>query len=112
MAERSLGRAQLVEVVGDLDVSNSERFVEMLFAAVVRRDARVVVDLEQADFIDSTVLNVLFASGAKMRSGGGELAIVCTRDHLLRVLEASGIDGRFAVVASRAEALQRLGVGS
>lgn len=109
MAERSLDQAQVVEVAGELDVSNAERFVEVVFAAASRSDARVIIDLEDTDFIDSTVLNVLFASATKLRTGGGKLVIVCTKDHLYRVLEASGIDGLFPVVPSRDEALERLG---
>jgi anti-sigma B factor antagonist len=108
VSERTLGEAQLVEVTGELDVANAEEFTEMVFGAVARQDARVVIDLSEADFIDSTVLNVLFASGRKMRKSGGKLAIVCTKDHILRVLEAAGVESAHPVVGTRDEALARL----
>ena len=110
VAERSQGGAHVIEVAGELDVANTEQFMEAVFGAAAREEARVVVDLDQADFIDSTVLNVLFASASKLRAGGGKLVLVCTRDHIYRVLEASGIDGLYPVVGSRDEALDRLGV--
>jgi anti-anti-sigma factor len=108
VAERTVGGAQVVAVEGELDVANTEEFMEMVFAAVARKDARVVIDLSDADFIDSTVLNVLFASGRKMRASGGKLAIVCTRDHIYRVLEAAGVESAHPVVGTREEALARL----
>ena len=59
----------------------------------------------QADFIDSTVLNAFYTAGRRLRASGGKLAIVCTKDHLYRVLEAAGIEGSFPIVASRDAAL-------
>ena len=100
---------QLLEVTGDLDVSNASSFVERLFAAADQPSARIVVDLCQADFIDSTVLNALFRVRSKLAASGGRLAIVCTKDHLYRVLEAAGIDGSYPVVRSRDVALAELG---
>ena len=109
VAERSLGGTTIIEIAGDLDVSNADAFVDIAYAAAERTDARIVVDLARADFIDSTVLNVLFASAPKLRANGGDLAVVCTKDHLLRVVEASGLDRLYAIVATREEALAALG---
>jgi anti-anti-sigma factor len=100
---------RLLEVTGDLDVSNASPFIEDLFEAADQPGARIVVDLCQADFIDSTVLNALFAVRSKLIAGGGLMAIVCTKDHLRRVLEAAGIDGPYPVVDSRGAALAALG---
>ena len=108
VAERELGSARLLEVAGDLDVSNASPFVEMLLAAVDRPDARIVVDLDRADFIDSTVLNALYAAARRLRASGGKLAIVCTKEHLYRVLEAAGLEGSFPIVATRDEALAKV----
>jgi anti-sigma B factor antagonist len=110
VAEHSLGDATVIEVRGDLDLSNAADFVAMVLAAAARPSARVVIDLEEANFIDSTVLNALFASAAKLRTSEGELAIVCTADRIYRVLEASGIERLYPIVTSRDAALQRLGV--
>ena len=109
VAERSFGDAQLVEVTGELDVSNADEFVELMYTAVVRPGVRVVLDLSRADFIDSTVLNVLFVSAARLRASGGRLAIVCSPDHIYRVLEAAGMDAVYPIVATREQALARLG---
>jgi anti-sigma B factor antagonist len=100
VAERELKSAHLLEVTGDLDVSNASPFVEMLFAAVDRPDCRIVVDLDRADFIDSTILNALYTAARRLRERGGKLAIVCTKDHLFRVLEATGLEGSFPIVES------------
>ncbi len=106
--ERPLGRARLIEVRGDLDVSNADRFVDLLFSAVEASNARVVLDLRQTAFIDSTVLNALFACGRKLRQTGGALAIICTSTHLRRVLEASGLDAAYPIVEGPDAALEEL----
>jgi anti-anti-sigma factor len=98
----------LLEVTGDLDVSNASSFVEELTAAAGQPGARIVVDLCKAEFIDSTVLNALFRVRSKLEAGGGKLAIVCTKDHLYRVLEAAGIEGPYPVARTREEALAAL----
>ena len=109
VAERELKSAHLLEVIGDLDVSNAGPFADLLFAAVARADARIVIDLDRADFIDSTVLNALYEAGRRLRRSGGKLAIVCTKDHLYRVLEAAGLERSFPIVRSREDALAALG---
>jgi anti-sigma B factor antagonist len=105
VAERELESARLIEVSGDLDVSNAGPFADLLFAAVARPEPRVVVDFDRADFIDSTVLNALYEAARRLRRSGGNLAIVCTKDHLFRVLEAAGLEGSFPIVTSREEAI-------
>jgi anti-sigma B factor antagonist len=95
-------------VTGDLDVSNAHGFIEVLFAAVERPGARVIVDLQQSDFIDSTVLNALFACRPKLRAADGGLALVSTSTHLDRVLEAAGVDAAYPIVGSRTAALELL----
>ena len=109
VAERELESAHLIEVSGDLDVSNAGPFADLLFAAVARPDPRIVIDLGRADFIDSTVLNALYEAGRRLRRNGGKLAIVSPRGHLYRVLEVAGLDGSFPIVASREDALAALG---
>jgi anti-sigma B factor antagonist len=112
VAERELGDARLIEVEGDLDVSNATLFVDMMLAAATRPGARIVLDLERADFIDSTVLNAIFASASRLRGSEGKLAIVCTKDHLYRVLEAAGVDAACPIVTTREGALKTLGASA
>jgi anti-anti-sigma factor len=109
VVESEVDGARLIEVAGDLDVSNASPFVELLLGAADGPNARIVLDLGGADFIDSTVLNALFTARRRLQSNGGRLAIVCTKDHLYRVLEAAGIDGSFPIAGSREEALAALG---
>ncbi len=104
-----MGGVDLIEVSGDVDVSNAAPFVEELLRAAQKPQARVVVDLSEADFIDSTVLNALYAAIPRLRESRGRLAIVCTKDHLYRVLEGSGIDGSYPIVDSRDAAVSAIG---
>jgi len=93
-------------------VSNAHGFIEVLFAAVERPGARVIVDLQQSDFIDSTVLNALFACTPRLRAGDGKMVLVSTSAHLERVLEAAGVDAAYSIVDSRTAALDLLTASS
>jgi anti-anti-sigma factor len=108
VTERELDSAHLIELSGDVDVANAAPFVHTLLRAVEQPRARVVLDLTDADFIDSTVLNALYTAIPRLRESRGRLAIVCTKDHLYRVLEGSGINGSYPVVSSRDAALEAL----
>ncbi len=98
------GYASVVAVEGELDLSTSPRLKWMLIDSLQAGLSRLVVDLSQATFMDSTALGVLV--GVKRRLGVGErLAIVCPRPDVLTIFEFAGMDGAFAIFPTLDEAL-------
>jgi anti-sigma B factor antagonist len=59
-----------------------------------------VIGLEGVGFLDSSGLSALVASMKEMEEAGGDLAIVCTRDPVLRVFIVTGLDRVFAIHGS------------
>ena len=103
--------ACLLIVEGDIDLSNVNVFIERLFELSVNGDKKIVLDLEGVEFIDSTVINALFAAAARIRSCGGDMAIVVGRGSAVRrALEISGADEIYKIVRSRRRALEELGI--
>lgn len=95
-----VGDATVVSVSGEIDVFTAPQLREVLMAAIEGGSRRMIVDLEGVEFLDSTGLAVLVAGLKRVREAGGDLHVVCTRDHILRVLELTGLDKVLAVHAS------------
>jgi anti-sigma B factor antagonist len=103
----ALGRDTVViRVHGDLDAFAAPELKMQLFAALDTGFDRVVLEMSECDFVDSTGLGVLVA-GLK-RARGREVVMACPTPDVLRVLEIVGLDRVLPVCGSRAEALRRV----
>jgi anti-sigma B factor antagonist len=98
------GRASVISVEGELDLSTAPRLKWMLVDSLEAGHGRLVVDLSLVTFMDSTALGVLV--GVKRRlDDDSRLAIVCTRTNVLKIFEFAGMDGAFALFPTLDEAL-------
>ncbi|MFN8017042.1 MAG: STAS domain-containing protein [Acidimicrobiales bacterium] len=88
---RRHGDWTVVEVGGEIDVATAPRLREQLIAIVADEQYQIVVDLEAVDFIDSTGLGVLISGLKRVRTHGGELALVCTEPRIMKVFEITGL---------------------
>lgn len=96
----------VVSVEGELDLSTAPRLKRMLHDAQHAGAVRLVADLTQVTFMDSTALGVLV--GVKKGLEGdasSRLAIACAQTNVLRIFEFSGLDGAFAIFPTLEEAL-------
>lgn len=92
----------VVSVAGELDLYTAPEFERVL---QLNGDAngRIVVDLSECTFIDSTGLGILVH--ADRHIGGNVLLIVATDPAVLRAFEVSGLDRHFALHPSLEAAL-------
>jgi anti-sigma B factor antagonist len=58
---------------------------------------RVVVDLGTVEFLDSTGLGVLVGAHKRLRAADGVLALVCTREPLLKIFRITALDQVFPI---------------
>lgn len=99
------GEWSIVEVGGEVDVATAPRLREQLISLVGDGRYRIVVSLEAVDFIDSTGLGVLISGLKRVRTHGGEFAVVCNEPRILKVFEITGLDTVFNVVPTLDDAL-------
>ena len=91
------GGWSVLQVGGEVDVATAPRLREQLIKLVNDQRFRVVVDLGGVDFIDSTGLGVLIGALKRVRTHGGDLALVCTERRILKVFEITGLNQVFAI---------------
>jgi anti-anti-sigma factor len=103
----------VVALVGEHDAYSSER-LENELAVLLGAKQRIVVDLRDATFIDSTTLSVLLAARHRAEESSLGFALVLQDDDYTQVhhiLELTGLAPTFAVCATLEEALDAVRAG-
>ncbi len=106
LSTRESAGTLVVDVGGEIDVYTSPKLRERLVGLVDEGATSIVVDLDDVEFIDSTGLGVLVGVLKRVRSRGGSLGLVCSREGLLRVFTITGLEKVFAIYPSVDEATQ------
>ena len=99
------GGWSVLAVSGEVDVATAPRLRERLVDLVTEGNHRIVVDLENVDFLDSTGLGVLVGALKRVRTHDGDLALVCTQPRILKVFEITGLTKVFSIHKSVDEAV-------
>ena len=95
----------VVTVAGEVDVYTAAQLRAVLDEEIGAGHARLVVDLDEVSFLDSTGLGVLVGRLKLVRNPSGWLRIVCSHDRILRVFRITGLDKVFGIHDSLEEAL-------
>ena len=101
----------VIELGGEIDLYTAPEFKERMAEIIDEGKTRVVVDLSQATFIDSTTLGVLVGGVKRLRPAGGSLALVCTDENITKIFEITGLDRVFPIPETRDEALADVAAG-
>lgn len=96
----SVDTFEVVRVAGEIDVYSAPALRRELIDAVDAGHVRLVVDLDEVGFLDSTGIGVLVGALKRVRAQGGSLEIVCSQERLLKVFEITGLDKVFVMHSS------------
>jgi anti-sigma B factor antagonist len=100
----TVGEACVVKLGGELDLYNAPQVRDTLSGACAGAPGRIVVDLSEVEFIDSTALGVLIEARTKLDNRRAFL-LAAPGLETKRALEISGLDRHFNVHESVSEAL-------
>jgi anti-anti-sigma factor len=95
----------VIAVDGEADMTTAVKFNESFFSAARSGVRRVVADLTDVSFIDTTMLNALVVGHRRMVRDHGHFAVVCSGPRVSRVLEITGLGQILDVFGSREDAL-------
>lgn len=76
--------------VGELDAFTVSQFRDAL--ATLTTHPRLVIDMSSVPFVDSAGLGALIGGIRRTRELGGDVAVVCNRAPLTRLLSTTGFD--------------------
>ena len=82
-----------VAIIGEVDLATSPWVAQEL----ARHDGKVIVDLRQVPFMDSTGLEVLLTQLTRLHESGGHLRLIINSSRLKRLLDLTGLTDVFEV---------------
>lgn len=85
---------------GELDIATADQLTDALATVTPAAGERLVIDLTEVGFMDSTGLRVLIATNRQAQAAGYELVIVTGESPAKRVLELTRMDEHMRVVAA------------
>jgi anti-sigma B factor antagonist len=104
------GLAVLV-VGGEVDYEVSPQLKARLMKAIKAGTRRLILDLTDVSFIDSTAIGVIAGAVERLdEMGGGSVAVVSTHEKVIQIFEITGLDNVLTVHPSREDALAALAV--
>ncbi|HEY8314696.1 MAG TPA: STAS domain-containing protein [Candidatus Baltobacteraceae bacterium] len=89
----------VIAITGELDLSNCDA-VRARLDEVGLIATRVILDLQDLDFIDSTGLSTVVRLGKQVKERGGQLAVVVTKPSIRKLFSITALDKRFAISES------------
>ena len=104
LSVESIDGGCIIRLAGELDLYNAPVVREALTEVSADEPKRVIVDLSEVEFIDSTALGVLIEAKTKLPDRKG-FVLAGPRLDTRRALEISGLDRHFAVHESVDDAL-------
>ena len=107
-AARKEGDAVVAQIRGEIDLHNSpdlrRAILDVLLAA---KPTRLVLNLQQVPYMDSSAIAVLVESLQKLRKTGGKLCLTNLQPRVKGLLEIARLDSIFVLAADEAEALKK-----
>ena len=100
----------ILVVGGEVDYEVSPQLKADMMRSIKAGAKRLVLDLSDVTFIDSTAIGVVAGAVEKLDEAGGSLAIVSTHEKVVQIFEITGLDSVITLHASREEALAALAV--
>jgi anti-sigma B factor antagonist len=99
------GERHVLAVRGEIDLFTAPELKQVLAESIEAGRVRIVVDLTETSFLDSTALGVLIGAVKRLRSRDGALAIVNVDENISKTFEITGLDQIFTILPSREAAV-------
>lgn len=95
----------VLEVSGEIDIATAPSLRERLHGLLAENRSRLIVDLDDVGFLDSTALGVLVGVLKRARMDNGEVRIASTQPRVRKVFEITRLDSAFDLFDSVDEAV-------
>ena len=107
-AARKEGDAIVVSARGEIDLNNSPDLRSELFAILTRHaPKRLVLNLAEVPYMDSSAVAVLVETLQKLRKTGGKVYLTNLQPRVQGLIEIARLGTIFVIAKDEAEALKR-----
>lgn len=89
---------------GEVDVYTAPRLKEVLVEEIESGCTKIVVELDDVGFIDSSGLGVLVGGLRRAKERDGSIRLVCSRENVLKIFRITGLDKVFPIFSETDEA--------
>ena len=87
-----------VSLAGDIDLSRSPDLKKQLLAEVKNKPGRLIVDLENVGYMDSSGVATLVEALQRLRKSGGKMVLCNLQPRVLSIFQISRLDTVFTIV--------------
>jgi anti-sigma B factor antagonist len=95
----------VLAVRGEIDLFTAPELKQVLAESIEAGRVRIIVDLTETTFLDSTALGVLIGAVKRLRSRDGALAIVNIDENIAKTFEITGLVQIFTILTTREAAV-------
>jgi anti-sigma B factor antagonist len=104
---RYTDKAAVVKLAGEIDMSHSPGVHQSLVEVLETRPTRLVIDLADVSYMDSSGVGILVDALRRVRVSGAKLALVGVAPRVLSVLQITKLDQFFEMYQTVDEALTK-----
>jgi len=94
-----------VALTGDIDLSRSPLLRASLMDIAAGKPQRLIIDLEQVPYMDSSGVATLVEALQALRKGGGKMILCALQPKVLSIFEIARLDMVFTIVQNRDAAM-------
>jgi len=105
LSDRTIDDVTIVDLDGKMNTSTSPDADAFLSQLIVGGSNKVLLNMNGVDYISSSGLRVVLATGKKLGGTGGKLAFCSLNPSVGEVFRVSGFNSIFSVFDSEQEAL-------
>ena len=105
VSTRTADGGRVVDVSGEIDMQSSPKMREELRQLVAQKPDRIVVNLSEVKYIDSSGLATLVECLQSTKKLGLPLVLIGMNDNVRDIFELSGLNRVFSIMQTEAEAL-------
>lgn len=105
VSTRTVDGGCVVDATGEIDMQSSPKMREELRQLVVKKPERIIVNLADVKYIDSSGLATLVECLQSTKKTGTPLVLIGMNEHVKDIFELSGLNRVFKITESEAEAL-------
>jgi anti-sigma B factor antagonist len=107
LTTRYEARVTVIGVSGELDLLTVTKLATRLDDAIRRRQGDLVIDLSEAEFIDSMGLHTLLSVQRRLVRQARALTVICPPGAVRNAIELARLTGPLGVVSSEDESRRR-----